>query len=151
MMWFMRVKNDMGVLPDMIEFYSKELEKAQTETKIAGSLEKQNQDLPGQVSYRFDQLQEVESVLKLLNVKYDKMRSDHYRRYLERYNRELSDRSIEKYIDGESDIVDMQCVINEVALVRNKYLGIMKGFDAKSYSLGNITRLRIAGMNDASL
>jgi hypothetical protein len=107
--------------------------------------------LPGIVSHRFNQLQEIESVLKFLNVKYDKMRSDHYRRYLERYNRELSDRSIEKYIDGESDIVDMNNLINEVALVRNKYLGIMKGLDAKGFSLGNITRLRIAGMNDQEL
>jgi hypothetical protein len=135
----------------MLEFFNKELADAQTETKIRGSLEKNSQDLPGIVSHRFNQLQEIESVLKFLNVKYDKMRSDHYRRYLERYNRELSDRSIEKYIDGESDIVDMNNLINEVALVRNKYLGIMKGLDAKGFSLGNITRLRIAGMNDAEL
>jgi hypothetical protein len=150
-MWFVRVKSDLSVLPDMIEYYNQELDAAHKETKIMGSLEQQNQALPGQVSHRFNQLQDLESVLKYLNVKYDKMRSDHYRRYLERYNRELSDRSIEKYIDGESDVVDMLGVINEVALVRNKYLGIMKGFDAKSYSLGNITRLRIAGMNDAEL
>jgi hypothetical protein len=135
----------------MLEFFNKELADAQTETKIRGSLEKNSQDLPGIVSHRFNQLQEIESVLKFLNVKYDKMRSDHYRRYLERYNRELSDRSIEKYIDGESDIVDMNNLINEVALIRNKYLGIMKGLDAKGFSLGNITRLRIAGMNDQEL
>lgn len=135
----------------MIDFYTVELEQAQQETKIAGSLERNNQLLPGQVAHRFDQLQELESVLKFLNIRYDKMRSDHYRRYLERYNRELSDRSIEKYIDGESDIVDMSCLINEVALMRNKYLGVMKAFDAKSYSMGNITRLRIAGMNDHEL
>ena len=141
----------MSLLPDMLEFFNKELADAQTETKIRGSLEKNSQDLPGIVSHRFNQLQEIESVLKFLNVKYDKMRSDHYRRYLERYNRELSDRSIEKYIDGESDIVDMNNLINEVALIRNKYLGIMKGLDAKGFSLGNITRLRIAGMNDQEL
>lgn len=150
-MWFRRIKNDLGLLPDMIDFYTVELEQAQQETKIAGSLERNNQLLPGQVAHRFDQLQELESVLKFLNIRYDKMRSDHYRRYLERYNRELSDRSIEKYIDGESDIVDMSCLINEVALMRNKYLGVMKAFDAKSYSMGNITRLRIAGMNDHEL
>lgn len=150
-MWFRRIKNDLGLLPDMIDFYTVELEQAQQETKIVGSLERNNQLLPGQVAHRFDQLQELESVLKFLNIRYDKMRSDHYRRYLERYNRELSDRSIEKYIDGESDIVDMSCLINEVALMRNKYLGVMKAFDAKSYSMGNITRLRIAGMNDAEL
>ncbi len=150
-MWFYRIKNDLSVLPDMIEFYNNELETAKQETKIFGSLERNNQQLPGQVAHRFDQLQDIESVLKFLNVRYDKMRSDHYRRYLERYNRELSDRSIEKYIDGENDIVDMSCLINEVALVRNRYLGIMKAFDAKSYSMGNITRLRIAGMNDHEL
>ncbi len=151
MQWYTRCRDDMSLLPDMLEFFNKELADAQTETKIRGSLEKNSQDLPGIVSHRFNQLQEIESVLKFLNVKYDKMRSDHYRRYLERYNRELSDRSIEKYIDGESDIVDMNNLINEVALVRNKYLGIMKGLDAKGFSLGNITRLRIAGMNDAEL
>lgn len=151
MQWYNRCRDDMSLLPDMLEFFNKELADAQTETKIRGSLEKNSQDLPGIVSHRFNQLQEIESVLKFLNVKYDKMRSDHYRRYLERYNRELSDRSIEKYIDGESDIVDMNNLINEVALVRNKYLGIMKGLDAKGFSLGNITRLRIAGMNDAEL
>ncbi len=151
MQWYNRCRDDMSLLPDMVEFFNKELADAQTETKIRGSLEKNSQDLPGIVSHRFNQLQEIESVLKFLNVKYDKMRSDHYRRYLERYNRELSDRSIEKYIDGESDIVDMNNLINEVALVRNKYLGIMKGLDAKGFSLGNITRLRIAGMNDAEL
>lgn len=150
-MWFSRVRMDMSMLPDMIDHYNQELEQAQKETRILGSLEKQNQDLPGQVSHRFNQLQDLESVLKYLNVKYDKQRSDHYRRYLERYNRELSDRSIEKYIDGEADIVDMLSVINEVALVRNRYLGVMKGFDVKSYSLGNIVRLRIAGMNDHAL
>lgn len=150
-MWFYRIKNDLSLLPDMIEFYNNELETAKQETKILGSLERNNQQLPGQVAHRFDQLQDIESVLKFLNVRYDKMRSDHYRRYLERYNRELSDRSIEKYIDGENDIVDMSCLINEVALVRNRYLGIMKAFDAKSYSMGNITRLRIAGMNDHEL
>ena len=147
----MHVKSDMGVIPDMIEYYNKELDAAQKETRILGSLEQQNQALPGQVSHRFNQLQDLESVLKFLNVRYDKMRSDHYRRYLERYNRELTDRSIEKYIDGEADIVGMLDVINEVALMRNKYLGIMKGFDMKSYSMGNITRLRIAGMNDSVL
>jgi hypothetical protein len=150
-MWFSRVRMDMSLLPDMIDYYNLELEHAQKETRISGSLEQQNQQLPGQVSHRFNQLQDLESVLKYLNVKYDKQRSDHYRRYLERYNRELSDRSIEKYIDGEADIVDMLSVINEVALVRNRYLGVMKGFDVKSYSLGNIVRLRIAGMNDSEL
>lgn len=151
MQWFLRIKADLGRLPDMIEHYGAEALVAREETRIRGSLEKNAQDLPGCVAYRFDQLQEIEAVLKHLNVKYDKMRSDHYRKYLERYNRELSDRSIEKYIDGEEDIVDMSMLINEVALVRNKYLAVIKGLEAKSFSINNITRLRVSGMDDAKL
>ena len=150
-MWFNRVKQDLSALPDMIDFYTAEAEKAHWETRIQGSLEKSAQDLPGQVSHRFGQLQELEAVLKHVNTRYDKLRSDHYRRYLERYNRELSDRSIEKYIDGENDVVSMLDLVNEVALMRNRYLGIMKALDAKNYQMGHIVRLRVAGMNDQML
>ena len=150
-MWFNRVKQDLSALPDMIDFYTAEAEKAHWETRIQGSLEKNAQDLPGQVSHRFGQLQEREAVLKHVNTRYDKLRSDHYRRYLERYNRELSDRSIEKYIDGENDVVSMLDLVNEVALMRNRYLGIMKALDAKNYQMGHIVRLRVAGMNDSEL
>ena len=79
------------------------------------------------------------------------MRSVHYRKYLETYNRQLSDRSIEKYIDGEDDIVNMSIIINEISLIRNKYLALMKGFDIKNWQISNITKLRIVGMEDAHL
>lgn len=150
-MWFNQIKNDLSVLPDMVDYFLNELADAAIETKIFGSLERSAQDLPGIVGHRYGQLQELEAILKHLNTKYDKMRSDHYRRYNERYNRELSDRSIEKYIDGEQDIVDMSDVVNEVALLRNRYLGITKAMEMKSYMLGHITRLRVAGMNDSML
>lgn len=151
MQWFLKVKNDLSVLPDMVAHFSEQADAAQEETKIRGSLERQAQALPGRVAYRFGELQEIEAVLKHLNIRYDKMRSDHYRKYLERYNRELSDRSIEKYIDGEQDIVDMSMLINEVALVRNKYIAVIKGLENKSYSINNIVKLRVAGLESEML
>ena len=150
-MWYNRVVDNLGEIPTAIEFYNRELSSAQDETRIRGNVEKNAQELSGIMSYRFDQLQELEAILKFLNIKYDKMRSDHYRRYLERYQRDLSDRSIEKYIDGEDDIVGMAMIINEVSLVRNRYLALIKGLDVKQFQLSNIVRLRIVGMEDAHL
>lgn len=150
-MWYNRIVDDMAEIPSAIDFYNAELSKAQDEPKIKGNLEKNAQELAGIMSYRFTQLQELEAILKFLNIKYDKMRSDHYRKYNERYNRELSDRSIEKYIDGEDDIVNMSTIINEVALVRNKYLALIKGLDIKQFQISNIVKLRIVGMEDAHL
>lgn len=141
----------MSQLPDAVEWFQKQLETAWVEAKIVGSVEKAAQELSGIMAYRFGQLQEVEAILKHLNIRYDKMRSDHYRKYLERYQRELTDRSIEKYIDGEDDIVGMATLINEVALVRNKYLALIKGLEQKSYNISNIIRLRVVGMETVTL
>ncbi len=119
-MYYTQVVADLASVALAVEYYSQEFEQAQKETRISGSLEKAAQDLSGHVTYRFTQLQDLESILKYINIRYDKMRSDLYRKYLERYNRDLSDRSIEKYLDGESSLVDMNTLICEVALIRNK-------------------------------
>jgi hypothetical protein len=150
-MWYNRIVENLAEIPSAIDYYNSELDSAKNEPKISGKLEKNSQELSGITSHRFGQLQEIEAILKHLNIKYDKMRSDHYRKYLERYQRDLTDRSIEKYIDGEDDIVNMNMIINEVGLVRNKYLALMKGLEIKNWQISNIVRLRVVGMEDANL
>jgi len=141
----------MSRIPDAISYYNQELQDAFKETHVSGRLESQCQMIGGQMALRFAQLQDLEAVLKFLNHRLDKMKSVHYKKYLEAYNRDLKDRAIEKYIDGESDVNDMYDIINEVALVRNKYLAVIKGLDAKQFQLGHIAKLRTAGLEDATL
>ena len=43
---------------------------------------------------------------------------------------------------------DFETIINEVALLRNKWLGVMKGVESKNFMLGHVVRLRTAGMED---
>jgi hypothetical protein len=150
-MWFNRIVDNLSEIPSAVSFYEKELEQARFETIITGNLEKNAQELSGIMSYRFGQLQEIEAVLEHLNITYKKMRSGFYKKYLERYNRDLSDRAIEKYIDGEDDIVGMATLINELGLVRNRYLAIMKGLEIKHFQIGHIVKLRAVGMEDVNL
>ena len=42
-------------------------------------------------------------------------------------------------------------IINEVALLRNKWLGVMKGIDSKQWQLSNLVKLKVAGMEDFSI
>ena len=60
-------------------------------------------------------------------------------------------RDAEKYVDGEQEVIDYETLINEVAFLRNKWLGVMKALESKNFMLGHITRLRAAGMEDVSL
>ena len=150
-MWYNRVVDDMSRVTDAITYYNDELIAAFAETKISGRLESQSQNIGGYMAHRYAQLQDLEAILKYFNHRLDRMRSQHYKKYVEAYNRELSDRAIEKYIDGESDVNDMYDIINEVALVRNKYLAVIKGLDTKQFQIGHIAKLRAAGLEDAML
>jgi len=149
--WYSRVTQDIGNIPDAIIWFEHELEEAKKECRLYGNLEKAAANLPGVVEERFGQLQEMEAILEYLNIELRKMRSKYFRQYLENYQRALSSRDVEKYVDGEADVVDMEKIINEFALLRNKWLGVMKGLDQKQWQITNITKLRVAGMEDASI
>lgn len=150
-MWYNKVVADLGNLPDCIEYFDKQVEEAKYECKIKGNLEKSVAALPGILEYRFNQLQEVEAILEFMNIRYNKELRKQYRFYLEGYDKILTSRDAEKFAANEQDVLDAEEIKNAVALVRNKYLGIMKGIEAKNFMLGHITRLRAAGLEDVTL
>ena len=151
MILYSDVVNDLGKLPEFIAYYEAELLAARKEIKVYGNVEKNIAALPGLSEYRFNQLQEIEAVLRFLELELRKIKKKHFKKYLEGYQRALTSRDAEKYADGEDEVITYEIMINEVALIRNKYMGIIKGLEQKSYMLGHITRLRTAGMEDITL
>lgn len=151
MNWYTRVTASLNVIPDFIDHYNRELESAKRDVRISGKIEKNLSDLPGITEHRFNQLQEMEAVLNYLNIQLARLRRKHFQKYLEGYNRALSAREAEKYVDGEPEVVDFETIINDVALVRNKWLGIMKALESKNFQLGHMVRLKCAGMEDFSV
>ena len=147
-MWYNRVVQDIGNLPDFISYYNAELDSAKKEVGIYGIVERNIRELPGITEQRFNQLQEIEAVLNFLNIQLRKIRKVHFQKYLETYNRALTSRDAEKYTDGTDEVIDYETLINEVALLRNRWLGLMKGLESKQWMLSHITKLRCAGMEN---
>ena len=150
-MWYSRVVSDLGAIPDFIAHYEQELDLSKQDCRIGGVVEKNISALPGITEHRFNQLQEIEAVLNYLNIQLRKIRRRHFQKYLEGYARALTSRDAEKYVDGEDEVIDFETIINEVALLRNRYLGIMKAMESKNFMLGHIVRLRAAGMEDIQI
>ena len=149
--WYSHIVKSLANIPSAIQYYEQELNTAKSEVKLYGKLEKAASTLPGIVETRFAQLQEIEAVLNHLNRELRKLRTKHYKIYLENYQRALSSRDVEKYVDGEDEVCDFESIVNEWALLRNKWLGILKGLDQKQWQITNITKLRVAGMEDADV
>tara|TARA_E500000178_G_scaffold301355_1_gene310212 strand:+ start:22 stop:480 length:459 start_codon:yes stop_codon:yes gene_type:complete len=151
MSWYTTISKDIGKIPDAVLHFNNEYDQARKECRIFGNLEKASASLPGIVEHRFQQLQEIEAILEYLNIEKRKLRAEHFKKYLENYNRALSSRDADKYVDGEADVVDFDKIVNEFALLRNRWLGITKGLDQKQWQLTNIVKLRVAGMEDANI
>jgi len=147
-MWYSKIVSDLSNIPDFIAYFETELEEAKRDVRLGGLVEKNITALPGITEHRFNQLQEIEAILNHLNIQLRKIRRRHFQKYLEGYARALTSRDAEKYVDGEDEVIDFETIINEVALLRNRWLGIMKGLDSKSWMSGHIVRLRTAGMED---
>lgn len=151
MTWYSKIVDDISALPDFIQFYENELAGARSEIIIHGNVERNISALPGITENRFNQLQEIEAVLRYMELHLRKLRRKHFQKYLEAYNRVLTSRDAEKYTEGEEEVIDYEYLMNEVSLVRNKYLGVMKALESKNFMLGHIVRLRSAGMEDITL
>ena len=149
--WYSRVSRDITQIPAAIQHFETELQAAKQEVKLKGNVEKQSAEMPGIVEHRFNQLQEIEAILEYVNIELRRLRSSFFKKYLENYQRALSSRDVEKYVDGEADVVDYEKIINEFALMRNKWLGVLKALDQKQWQITNIVKLRVAGMEDATL
>ena len=149
--YYSEVSRDINKIPNAIQHFEDELAAARLEVKLKGTVERAAAELPGIVEQRFNQLQEIEAILNYLNIELRRLRSTFFKKYLENYQRALSSRDVEKYVDGEADVVDYEKIINEFALLRNKWLGLLKGLDQKQWQITNVVKLRVAGMEDASL
>ena len=149
--WYSEISRDVSKIPDAVAHFEKELIDARVEVKLKGNVERAAAEMPGIVEHRFNQLQEIEAILHYLNIELRRLRSSYFKKYLENYQRALSSRDVEKYVDGEADVVDYEKIINEFALMRNKWLGLLKGLDQKQWQITNVVKLRVAGMEDATL
>ena len=149
--WYRAVQKDLGNIVKAIEYFETELKQGRIEISLAGNIEKNSRDIPGIVEHRFGQLQEIEAILEHLNIELRKLRSIKYKQFLEHYQRQLTSRDVQQYIDGEQDVVDLQHLINEFALIRNKFIGFTKAIDAKQFQINNIIKLRAAGLEDLGL
>ena len=149
--WYTRVSKDISLIPECIKHFEAEFQQAKKECSIWGNLEKASASMPGIVEHRFNQLQEIEAILEYLNIEYRRLRSKTFKKFLENYNKKLSSRDADKYVDGDADVVDLAKIINDFALLRNQWLGITKGLAQKQWQLTNIVKLRVAGMEDANI
>jgi hypothetical protein len=143
--------NDWNTLPTFLDYFDKEAKIAKDELPMSGSIEKISKDLPFMLDTRFTQLQILNAAVEHFEKQLDKSKSALYRKYLEKYQRALTSRDVEKYVMGEDEVLSISEIINEISLMRNIFMSIIKSYEMKSFQINNITKLRVAGLEDSTI
>lgn len=147
--WFYKVLEDQNNLVDFITYFYNEYEQAVKELNSEGYIEAVAKKLPIMMEKRYAQYQVINALMQHYDNLYDQKHSELYRKYTEHYNRELTSKDINNYILGDPEIISIRDIKIEIGLLREHFASITKGLDCKQYQIGHITKLRIAGLDNA--
>jgi len=95
--------------------------------------------------------QEMRALEEWVNNIKEKRVAKCWKKYLEGYSKALSTRDIQAYIAGEKEIVEMNQIIIEVVLIKNKLLAIVEAIKQLGWMVGHTTKLRISELQDVVL
>lgn len=139
-------------LPDLLLQYEKELPQVEMIIKIEGkTLEQANKENPSWQLY-FDQKRvELKTIVDYLEIRVSRVRSKLFKQITESNPRDLSDRAKEKFIDSEQAYLNIQELYLEAKEIYAKYQSVVDGFTTRGYALNNITKARVADVQDMML
>ncbi len=103
------------------------------------------------MAYYYGIQQEIDAIHQWLEIHYTRVLQKARKGFLEHYNKSLTDRMAEKYAEADDEVLVIRLLINEVALRNRLYQGITKGLEILSFRMGDITKLRAAGIEDATI
>lgn len=143
------VETDFLPLAEAIAFFEDEAADGIKDLTPVGRLWDTAKKIPGLMAFRYTQLQEIEAILEYVTMRANRKHAEHKRRYMENYNRTLSEKAAGEYASTEQDVFDLRLLSNEVAMVRNTFLGLTKGLEFLHFQMNNLTKLRDGGIEDA--
>lgn len=143
---------DLSSVVSYLKRYEDQLEEIRSIFQIEGKrLEAVNRTLPGYLA-RYDEIyNELKTLEDFLDKRRDVTVAPLWKKYNEKYSRQLTTRDITAYIAGEPDYVSITELLLEVKLLKEKYGAVVKALEQMGWSLKNIVELRIHELQDAVL
>lgn len=138
-------------LPAIFENYEKHIKKAEPLFELEGRrLEEIARVLPHHQTFYAQRANEMKQVAKWLENYKAKLESRFTKNYAQG-QRALAAREAQTYINGEKDIVELNQLIIEANLLQSQLDEIVDGFRQMGWMVGNITKLRVAELQEVTL
>ena len=141
-----------GKLPALLDEYERALDGVEANIKVTGKgLEECNKENSTWQHYYNHKRIELKTLCDFFEMQVARVRGKLFRSYTETSSRDLSDRSKDKYIDNEKAYLDLYELYLEVKEMKEKYQVAVDAFTTRGYALNNITKQRVASLEDVIL
>lgn len=139
-------------LEKVLEPYIEALVEKDQHLVIKGkSIEHANREQPSWLSFYDERRIELSTYVRFFEMEEKRVRGMLFKSYLEHYSRDLGERAIEKYIDTEQAYLEVHEKLLVVKELASQFESIVESFKARGYALNNITRIRVASLEDVVL
>lgn len=136
-------------LPAVIAEYENVLKDAEDLIRLKGKmLVEANKENPAWQLFYDQKRIELATLSKFLESQVLKIRGKLFRSLCENHQLDLSDRAKDKYIDNEKEYLDIYELFLEVDEIYKKYQAVVDAFQARSYSLNNLTKIHVAQLEN---
>ena len=144
-----RLGKDYKNLPDILAEYEKGLEETESRIKIKGkNLEAANSEHAAWQLYYETRRAELSTLEKFFETRTLASRGKLFKKFTETYNRELSDRQKDHYINNEEAYLKQNEVYLEIREIYKKYEAVCDAYRTRGFALNNITKIRVARLED---
>lgn len=147
---FDRLGDELKALQDFMRARYEEL-KEKAATREGMLIMKVAANLPGLAESVYAYHQECDAVMSFLNVREGEALVAADRRFTENYNRVLNQSQTKQWAGADVNVIMYKELQIEVGLTRSLFAGLSKQLENLHFQLTNLTKLKVMGMEDATL
>lgn len=107
--------------------------------------------IPGLAEFRYGQFKEICAIISCLERHLDVARGVRRKHYTEHYARALTPTQVEKYIDGDLELMRLRQLIELMELSKGKFEALSKGIESLNWKIRDYVDLLKNQLDDAIL
>lgn len=139
-------------LPVILEQYQKEMAEVEVQLALKGKrLDLANSENSTLQLYYDQRKVELATLTKFMEAQVNRVRGNLFKNLSQTNQKDLSDRAKDKFIDNEKGYLDIYELYLEIEEMYKKYQAIVDAFTSRGYALNNITKIRVASLEDAMI
>lgn len=145
-------KKHLVELVKTLEKYQEEFDLVEDRIRIKGkSLAEANQENASWQIFYDSKRAELSTLMKRWEAKRDAVHGSLFKKYTQTSNLDLSDRAKDKYIQNEEEYLEYHELYLEIKELHDKFSSAVDAFRSRGFALNNITKARVADVQDYTL